>query len=313
MVDISIIVPIYNASKYLKKCLDSLIGQSMDNLEFILINDGSSDNSDVIIKSYQDKRIKYIKQENKGIGATRNLGINLARGKYIMFLDSDDYLDKKACQAFYERINKSKLDVVVSNFYKDIDGIIKEEKLPSFPDTSLKDNKQLLLDINLAPWNKIYRTEFLKKNKILFVTDLKYEDAPFVLECLFKAKKIGKLDMALNYYVIHGNSETTLRDKRMFDIIKIMDIIRNIFKSDKEYDEVIDTLTIKILVNYTIQQRVNKNKKERHLFIDEVFCYLNDNVKDYRHNSYFKKRSFIKGLIEKNKILTKMYCDVYKK
>ena len=96
--DVSIIIPIYNASKYLKRCLDSVINQTKTELEIILINDGSTDNSEEIIKEYKDKRIRYFKNKNQGIGKTRNFGITKATGKYIMFLDSDDFLDKHACK-----------------------------------------------------------------------------------------------------------------------------------------------------------------------------------------------------------------------
>ena len=312
MPDISIIVPIYNAEKYLKKCIDSLVNQTKKEIEFILINDGSTDSSENIIKNYNDKRIKYFKNKNQGIGKTRNFGIDKATGKYIMFLDSDDYLDKNACKYLFNKIEKEKLDIVVCDFYKDIDGKIDKEQIPSFKNSSLEENSELLLNINLAPWNKIYRSELIKKNNIKFVEDLKYEDAPFVAECLLKAKRIGKIDKCLNYYVIHKNSETTTRDKKMFDIIKIVDIIRNKYKNT-QYMDTINTLTIKILVNYTIQQRENKNEKERNRFIDEVFNYLKKNIPNYRRDTYFKKRNIFKRAIEKNKLLTKVYCKIYRK
>ena len=103
--DISIIVPIYNTEKYLNKCIDSIINQTKKELEILLINDGSTDNSEKIIKTYKDKRIKYFKNKNQGIGKTRNFGIEKATGKYLMFLDSDDYLEKNACEKFFYKIN----------------------------------------------------------------------------------------------------------------------------------------------------------------------------------------------------------------
>lgn len=312
MVDISVIVPIYNAEKYLKKCIDSLVNQTKKEIEFILINDGSTDSSENIIKNYNDKRIKYFKNKNQGIGKTRNFGIDKATGKYIMFLDSDDYLDKNACKYLFNKIEKERLDIVVCDFYKDVDGKIEKERIPSFKNSSLEENSELLLNINLAPWNKIYRSRLIKENKIKFVENLKYEDAPFVTECLLKAEKIGKIDKFLNYYVIHKNSETTTRDKKMFDIIKIVDIIRSQYK-DSKYIDTVNTLTIKILVNYTIQQRENKNTKEKNKFIDEVFDYLKKNIPNYRNDIYFKRRNILKRTIEKSRILTKNYCYLYSK
>ena len=313
MVDISIIVPIYNASKYLKKCLDSLVNQTKKELEFILVNDGSTDDSESIIKSYNDNRIKYFKRSNHGIGKTRNFGINKSTGKYIMFLDSDDYLEEDACELLYKKIEKDNLDLVVCDFYKVINNSNNLEKITNFKNTSLKDNPNLLLDINLAPWNKIYRSDLIKNNNIKFIEDLKYEDAPFVALALLKSKKIGKVDKPLINYTIHDSSETTVRDKRVFDIIKIVDIIRNHFKDYTWSREVIDTLTIKILVNYNIQQRYIEDKNIRNEFIDKTFSYLEKNMPSYKRNIYFKERSMLKSFIEKNRGLSKLYCNLYRR
>ena len=313
MVDISIIVPIYNASKYLNKCLDSLVNQTKKELEFILINDGSTDDSESIIKSYSDTRIKYFKRSNHGIGETRNFGIKKASGKYIMFLDSDDYLEENACEVLYKKIDKEMLDLVVCDFYRVVNDSKIIEKIASFKNTSLKDNPNLLLNVNLAPWNKIYRSDLIKNNNIKFIEDLKYEDAPFVVLSLLKSKKIGKVDKTLVYYTIHEKSETTVRDERIFDIIKIVDIIRSYFKDYFWSREVIDTLTIKILVNYNIQGRNIKDKDIRNKFIDETFSYLEKNIPNYKSNIYFKERSMLKSFIEKSKVLSKLYCNLYRR
>lgn len=313
MPDISIIVPIYNAEKYLDMCLDSLLKQTKQELEFILINDGSTDSSEEIIKKYQDPRIKYFKNKNQGIGKTRNFGIEKATGKYLMFVDSDDYLDKNTAKLMFDKAHFNNLDLVICDYYKVINGENQEEKLLDFSPTTLKENPNLLCDINLSPWNKLYKTSLIKENKIKFVEDLKYEDAPFVAESLDKAKKIGKVNKCLNYYVIHGNSETTVRDKRVFDILKIVDIIRKYFE-DKDYMRTsLDKLTVRIITNYTIQQRVQQDKKLGMQFIDESFSYLNKEVPDYKDNKYYEGRGTLRRTIEKNKSLSKVYCKLYRK
>lgn len=312
MKDISIIVPIYNAEKYLNKCLDSLINQTKKELEFILINDGSTDTSEEIIKNYKDNRIKYFKNKNQGIGKTRNFGISKAQGKYLMFLDSDDYLALDACEKLYDKAEKEKLDIVMNDFIKIFDDGRKEYiKQPNFKNSSLKNNPNIISE-NLSPWAKLYSTKLIKKNNIKFVEDLKYEDAPFVIEALDKANNIGKINEALNYYVIHGNSETTVLDKRVFDILKIVDIIRK-YSQGKEYlKEKIDELTVRIITNYTIQQRNQKDKKTAIKFIDKAFDYLKKEVPDYKNNKYYENRGIIKRTIEKNKLLTKIYVKLYK-
>ena len=306
--DISIIVPIYNAEKFIKKCVDSLINQTKTELEIILINDGSTDNTLKILKEYKDKRIKLFSNKNKGIGKTRNFGISKATSKYIMFCDSDDYYEPDICELMYNKAEKDNLDIVVCDFYKEYDSGKEETfKVASFDCTTLKENPSLIRTINLAPWNKIYRTELLKKNNILFEENLKYEDTPFVAKALDCANKIGKIDKCLNHYIVHEQSETTIRDRRCFDIIKIIDILRNYFK-DKDYiKEELDKWTVRTITNYTIQQRDQIDKNVAKEFIDEAFNYLKKEVPDYKNNKYYENRNLLKKDIEKNKFLTKIY------
>ena len=310
MKDISIIIPIYNAEKYIKKCLDSILKQTKKELEIILINDGSTDNTEKIIKTYQDKRIKYFKNDNHGIGYSRNFGIKKSASKYIMFLDSDDYLETTACEELFNKAEKDNLDIVISDFYKVFNNNLEEIKLPSFENSSLKDNPDIITEY-LNPWAKLYSSKLLKDNKIKFVENLKYEDAPFVIETLDKAKKIGKVDKPLNYYVIHGNSETTVRDRKCFDILKIIDKIRKYTKYKEYLKEKIDKLTVRILTNYTIQQRVQVDKSIAMEFINKAFDYLKKEVPDYKNNKYYENRG-IKKIIEKNKFLTKLYVKLYR-
>ncbi|MBQ2910485.1 MAG: glycosyltransferase [Bacilli bacterium] len=312
MADISIIVPIYNAEKFIKKCVDSLLNQTKKELEFILINDGSTDKTHDILKTYKDKRIKYFKNKNQGIGKTRNFGIEKATGKYIIFIDSDDYIEPTTCEELYNKAIKEKADVVVCDFFKVYDdGSIEDINLPSFKTSKLKDNPNILIDINLSPWNKIYSTKLIKDNNIRFAEGIKYEDVPFVSEALDRANKIAKLDKKLNYYVIHGNSETTVRDKRIFDILKIVDMIRKYFKNKTYMNDIVDKLTVRIVTNYNIQQRQQKDIKVGMEFIDDAFAYLKKEVPDYKDNKYYENRSFLKRTIEKNKLFSKLYCRLY--
>ena len=310
MADISIIVPIYNAEKYLNKCIDSLVNQTKKELEFILVNDGSTDSSEDIIKSYKDKRIKYFKNKNQGIGKTRNFGIDKATGKYLMFLDSDDYLDINACEKLYNKAIKEKSDLVVFDFYR-VEETLKEVTINNFKSSSLKENPNLLLDINLGPCNKLIKRELIDKSNTRFNEELKYEDTPFVTEIIKNANKISKLNEYLHYYVIHSNSETTVRDERVFDIIKIIDIIREQYKNEKYIEDVINKLTVRTLTNYTIQQRVQKDIKVGMKFIDEAFSYMKKNIPNYKNNKYYETRGILRRTIEKNKFITKVYCSIY--
>lgn len=309
--DISIIIPVYNGENYIKKCLDSVINQTKKEIEIIVVNDGSKDKTEEIVKSYKDKRIKYFKNTNHGIGYSRNFGIEKSTGKYILFLDSDDYMSKDECELLYNKITKDNLDIVICDFYKAYDnGTLEEIKLPSFNNTSLKNNPDIVTEY-LNPWAKIFSKDLLTKNNIKFVENLKYEDAPFVIETYCSANKIGKVDKALHYYVIHGNSETTVRDEKCFDILKIIDKIRKYTKDKPYLKDKIDKLTVRIITNYTIQQRVQKDKNIAMKFIDEAFSYLEKEVPDFKNNKYYENRG-IRKIIEKNKFLTKTYIKLYK-
>ena len=322
MIKVSIIVPVYNTEKYLRKCLDSLVNQTLKETEIIIIDDKSPDNSGKIIMEYKNKykeKIKVIHNKtNKGIGYNRNIGVKNASGKYIMFIDSDDYLDRSACEKLYFKAINEKLDLVLCNFHKmlekndELEEIAPDFVIPYFENTTLYKNPNLLLDVNLAPWNKLYKKELLKN--VTFPENLKYEDAIVVVKAMARAKKIGIVDEKLNYYLVRNKSETTVMDKRVFDILKITNMIIAELKSYSYYNTIekyVSAWCTRNLFRYTLQQRNQNDKKLANRFIDEVFEFLNSNFPDWRNNEIWKKRSILKRIIEGNKTLTKIYCKIF--
>lgn len=310
MVKVSVIVPIYNSEKYLKRCVDSLINQTMCDIEFILINDGSTDSSDLIISNYNDSRIKYFKRTNHGIGATRNFGIDKSKGDFIGFVDSDDYVEPDFYEKMYNECVNNGLDIVVCDHYIEKDKNREELKFLDFGVTSLDKTPNLLMDINLAPWNKIYRKSLFDKTTY-YPVGVKYEDTPWVAKMFSRAKKIGKLNECLYYYIVHSNSETTVIDNRVYDIFKITDILFDDLGNNDNIRSSLDDLIIYLITKYTVSQRYVKSRKDRNNFIDYAFLYLSEKIPYYRTTNYFKKRDFFRRLIEKNRILTKLYCDIY--
>ncbi len=308
MIKVSIIVPIYNTSKYLKTCIDSFINQTEKDIEIILINDGSTDDREAIIKKYKDKRIKYISKKNEGIGKTRNLGIKEAKGEYLMFIDSDDYIDSNCVEVMYKNAIDNDADLVISNFYKDFDGRIENFDCPYFEPSSLRENPKIINMINLGPCNKLYKSDLVKNN--IFDTDIKYEDVNFVVNSVLNAKKIVKIDDRLSYYVIHNGSETTTRDKRIFDIIEV---IRRLHKKVKDKDYLKDNFTdlaVMVLCDYTIQTRYINDRKIRHDFIKEAFKELDIIDKNWRKCEFLANEDKYARIIKKSKILTILYCDI---
>lgn len=320
---VSVVVPVYNTEKYLRRCLDSLVNQTLKDIEIIIINDNSPDNSKLILdeyeKKYKDKIKVFHNKTNKGIGYNRNLGIKKATGEYIAFVDSDDWVNETMYEKMYNKAKKDNLDLVVCNFHKmlekendESEEIEPHYKLKYFEDTVLKDKPELLLEVNLAPWNKLYKKELL--SGVEFPEKLKYEDAIVVVKAMARAKKIGMVDEKLNYYIVRSKSETTVMDKKVYDILEITKMIIKELKSHDYYDDIkayVEAMTIRNLFRYTLQQKYQKDKKIRNDFIDKVFNYLNDEFPNWKSNKIWKQRNFLKRMIEGSKVLTKIYCTLF--
>lgn len=317
---VSIIVPVYNTEKYLRRCLDSLVNQTIEDIEIIVINDCSPDNSKEILKEYEKKYKDKIKvfhnKTNKGIGYNRNYGIKKVTGEYIGFVDSDDWVNETMYDKLYKKAKEDNLDLVLCNFHKmlekenDLEEIASSE-ISYFKNTNLKQTPNLLLDVELAPWNKLYKKELIKE--ITFPENLKYEDTIFVLKAMARSKKIGMVDEKLNYYLVRSKSETTVMNKKVYDILKVSKMMIDELKSHDYYNDVkdyVEAMTIRNLFRYTLQQRYQKDKKLANGFIDDAFKFLNEEFPNWRKNKIWKKRNVFKRMVEQSKLLTKLYVSI---
>lgn len=215
---VSVIVPVYNAEKYLKKCIQSIVNQSLNNIEIIIIDDGSIDNSKDIIKSFEEKdiRIKVLYQENSGVSSARNNGINNATGKYIGFVDSDDYIDLEMYESMYSKAEEFDADIVVCNVrdvFEDKENIsLKlEEGLINIKDIKPKNFlKDKYFSLGSAVWHKIFKKSFIVENNIKFInySEVSSEDTIFNLQAMLKAKNIYCIDKPFYNYIIRENSLT---------------------------------------------------------------------------------------------------------
>ncbi len=312
MVKVSIIVPIFNTSKYLKRCIDSLINQTLEDIEIILINDGSTDETHNIVKSYSDPRIKYYKRKNYGIASTRNFGISNSTGEYISFVDSDDYLNNTFCEEMYNKAIKDNLDMCICNYYNYFENKqeIKRVDIISFPITSLDVTPNLFKDINLSSCNKIYKRNMFDSDKLLFPDVQKFEDIAFVTSALNIAKRIGKLDLPLYYFLVHDGSVLDTVDDKTFELFKVLDIVYNEFKNNINVRKYLSYLIVDEITTYIVKQKYQQNKILKNKFIDDGYEYLKTHIKNYRKHSYFKNINIFKALVEKNKLLTKLYCNM---
>ena len=219
MTDLSIIVPIYNVQDYLRECLDSILEQDLNSFEIILVNDGSTDDSGDIARSYAAKYscFKLIEQENQGLSVARNVGLQKARGDYVLFLDSDDYLLNSGVSKLLKKIDENQLDLIVGN-YKQIsdDGELKSNKFDeiSSPFYGRSWFKERLKKHQHEPaaWLRIYRRSYLLENKLFFVPQLINEDLLFSIQLFCTDPKMMCLDIVFYYYRQRSGSITKKQD-----------------------------------------------------------------------------------------------------
>lgn len=234
---ISIVIPIYNVDKYLGRCLYNVVNQSFNDIEIILVNDGSTDNSEKIIKDYFfDERVKYIYQENKGLSEARNTGLNIASGEYVLFLDSDDTIETNTCYELSRIVRTYEIDVVVFGRY-----LIKEcgEKIAdtAYWGDNLLDGKEYLAQSKLknsfsaSVCNKLYRLSFLKQRGLRFKSGIVYEDLLFNFQCFVQGAQVYVLDKLLyNYYIAHNDSIINTIKEKDLDVLLTIDELFTIYK-----------------------------------------------------------------------------------
>jgi glycosyltransferase involved in cell wall biosynthesis len=227
---ISVIIPVYNAEKYLKPCIESLLNQTLNAIEFIFVNDGSQDTSQTIIESYQktDSRISIIQQENQGVSAARNNGLSVAKGEYVGFVDADDYVKIDFFEQLYTSAIQSTSQIIISNFDSEFDGKIYNSK-PIFETdklfSELEIKKKIVpffveQDLLNTVWNKLYEAELLKSNKITFPLGISNgEDGLFNIQVFYMSNSAFFIDY--NGYFYRDVFGSATRDVKKNDYFRI--------------------------------------------------------------------------------------------
>ncbi len=244
----TIIVTVFNAQDYLRRCLDSVVNQTFSNVEIIVVNDGSTDNSLGIIQEFlkNDSRIILFNLENQGPGGSRNVGIRAARGEFLLFIDSDDFVDLKLTEIAITEIKKHNSDLVVFEF-RSFSPASKREwifKLPFYEQTSNSLTKNAILGrIPYAAWTKIYRHEMIKKNKLFFPEDRIFsEDVIFSIKAIFYSKKTNFYrhpHPLYNYRITQGSLSNTFSKKHILDNLRTLEEISSFFNKEDDFKNVI--------------------------------------------------------------------------
>lgn len=242
-VKISVVVPVYNVERYLSRCVKSIVSQTYSNLEIILVDDGSTDNSGKLCDDFKDTRIKVIHKKNEGLGKARNTGIKYSTGKYIMFVDSDDYIDKTMVANLYNSLRENNADTCIGGFKKVFSNKIEEYK-NNYSDQTFC-GKEILTEvlvkmfgknsknddhIEMSAWKVLFNSQIIKKYDILFPSEKEFisEDIIFDTEYFPKAHVVTMSDdIGYNYCDNEGSLTTkynpnrfTLQKKLFLELLK---------------------------------------------------------------------------------------------
>ena len=225
MKKVSLIIPVYNVELYLKECLNSAVRQTLDDYEIICIDDGSTDHSGEILDSYalNHPNLKVIHQENRGLSGARNTGFEAAKGKYICFLDSDDFVEDSMLEELYQKAEKDNLEVLYFNteafyetdelqneykLYEDLykrNGVYEGSRTGQELFTLMKNNKEFLCNMGI----QFFEREFLVRNQVKFYEGILYEDFLYTFQCAMLAERAGYLDKILHHRRVREGSIVT--------------------------------------------------------------------------------------------------------
>ena len=309
---VSIIIPVYGVEKYISKCLESLVNQTLNDIEIIVVNDGTKDNSQKIIdkyvKKYPDKIKSYIK-ENGGQGSARNYGLKKATGEYIGYVDSDDFVEKDMYKKLYNKAKENNYDIVVCGNYN-VSEDYQNKNIDAFINNYNTDLENIFFG-KMAVWNKIYKRDILIKNKLEFKEKVWYEDLAFTLKAIMNSNTFAFIDEPLYDYLIREGS--TMNNSNVKRNLEILDAFNDILsyiqhnKKEEYFSKIeflaIDHIYISAIVRVLKAEADDKVKRET---INKLIDYMNKKFPNYKNNKYINTLSKNRKIIYKL-INIKMY------
>lgn len=280
---ISVIFPVYNVEKYVEEALDSIVNQTIfDDIEVVIVDDGSQDNSRFIITKYEldHENIKIVRKENGGLSSARNYGMDNSNGEYVHFFDSDDYLLPYACEKLYNLAIKNNLEVATSNFLRFNDEKTWNHHTPQFVLKDIEGECELtnMQEYTNLTWDmyctdKLYKSEFLKKNNIRFFEGITFEDNLFSIEVLSKAKKVGLLDDYTFCWRTRESNDSITQSftlQRANDLVNMFHMVQEFLEENIQDKDVLRTKYLKWLtvdISYYIETIQNyPEESHEHLF-----------------------------------------------
>lgn len=299
MEKVSVIIPVYNAEKYLKNTLNSILKQTYTDLKIIAINDGSIDSSLEILLDFQQKygeKVKVVDITNGGPGRARNVGIEMAQGNFITFVDSDDTIESNMIEVMINKINETSSDICICGMNFIRNGEVKKYNIK---DGEICLHEYLLSDIMATPCNKIYRKNLF--DNVKFDSTLSFEDLEIIPKlCIIADKIVGVNECFYNYFQ-RENSRNTIRVKSAFDVVTVVNNIIEFYKFNGKYETYHDELEY-IAVYHTIGSkavgisRIKEKSKKREI-LNAYYTFLNENFIEWDKNKYIMNLSLKHKLI----------------
>lgn len=248
-IKVSIIIPVYNSEKYAERCIRSAINQTLKEIEIIVVNDGSSDNTQHIAEQLvlEDDRVLIINKSNGGLSSARNAGLDIAQGEYIQHLDGDDWIESTACEESYKYASGNNIDIVICDCYSDDDnGNIKYRKDLKFEKNIYSNEKYLWCFFQRkstsAMWSKFIKRELYENIRHPVGISIG-EDLATIPKLTLNAKNIGRIDKAFVHHILNLDSITNQGySKKMYETFKAHDTIEEFFKDNKAYEKYKDGL-----------------------------------------------------------------------
>lgn len=309
MPKVSVIVPIYNVEKYLEKCINSLLSQTLEDIQIILVNDGSKDNSGNIAKEYEKNnkdRVIYVEKENGGLSDARNYGLKYATGDFVAFLDSDDYIEKNAYEEMYNKAIEENADYVECDFIWEFPNKIRVDK--QYP---YKNKKEMLSFVRVVAWNKLIKRQLITDNNLEFPKGLRYEDVEFTYKLIPFVNKFAYVDKPFIHYVQREGSIANVQNERTAEIFTVLDNVIEFYKKNNIYEEYRDELEYnyaRYLLCSSLKRMCKiKDKTIREKLLTESWERLNLNFPNWKENVILKTVN-----IGKNKYMRTVNKSTYK-
>lgn len=309
MPKVSVIVPIYNVEKYLEKCINSLLSQTLEDIQIILVNDGSKDNSGNIAREYEKNnkdRVIYVEKENGGLSDARNYGLKYATGDFIAFLDSDDYIEKNAYEKMYNKAIEENADYVECDFIWEFPNKIRVDK--QYP---YKNKKEMLSFVRVVAWNKLIKSQLITDNNLEFPKGLRYEDVEFTYKLIPFVNKFAYVDKPFIHYVQREGSIANVQNERTAEIFTVLDNVIEFYKKNNIYEEYRDELEYnyaRYLLCSSLKRMCKiKDKTIREKLLTESWERLNLNFPNWKENVILKTVN-----IGKNKYMRTVNKSTYK-